>query len=160
MAFDPKAFWFHLDWTSLWPRASHNGEACAADEPESRRNKTTGHPGPLSLITFLLPSLISNTEIMLNHHETDRPPFLYQKQFHPASTSYTPFCPYYASSRIIELLRVLKRVLSDGTYPYLHCPQPPRRSYGTSLEGISKVHEEKEKEKEKEGEGGESMSQG
>lgn len=140
-----KSFWFHLDWTSLWPRASHSGEACAADEPKSRRNKTTGHPDPLSLITFLSPSLISNMEIMLNHRETDRPPFIYQKQFHPASMPYTPFCPYYASSRKIKLLRVLKRVSSDATYPYLHCPQPPPTAFskGEAMEHLWKKESQK-----------------
>lgn len=77
---------------------------------------------PLSSPSSCLPS--SLMELMFNHHEIHSPPFIHQKQFRSASTSHTPFCPSHASSRIIRFLGVLKRALSDGTYPCLHCPQP------------------------------------
>lgn len=113
------------------------------DQPESR-NKTQDHRTPgltLSLITFLSPSLISIMEILLHSTwNTQTTLNLPQTILSCLQVSHTFLSLIPPSSRIIKLLRDLKRVSSGGIYPNLHCPQslPTAFSEGEAREQLWK----------------------
>lgn len=105
------------------------------------RSKTTGHPASLSLITFLSPSLISIMEILLHSTwNTQTTLNLPQTILSCLQVSHTFLSLIPPSSRIVKLLRDLKRVSSGGIYPNLHCPQslPTAFSEGEAREQLWK----------------------